>query len=47
MTKFAKLSLVALAIVGMSATAGTLEDTKAQGFVKCGIDGGLPGFSEI
>jgi general L-amino acid transport system substrate-binding protein len=47
MTKLAKLSLAAIALIGMSATAGTLEDTKAQGFVKCGIDGGLPGFSEI
>ena len=47
MTKLAKLSLAAIALIGMSATAGTLEDTKKQGFVKCGIDGGLPGFSEI
>jgi len=47
MTKFVKLSIAALALVGMSATAGTLEDTKKQGFVKCGIDGGLPGFSEV
>jgi len=47
MTKFTKLSLAALALVGMSATAGTLEDVKKAGFVKCGIDGGLPGFSEI
>ena len=36
MTKFVKLSIAALALVGMSATAGTLEDTKKQGFVKCG-----------
>lgn len=47
MTKFAKLSVAALALIGMSATAGTLQDTKEQGFVKCGIDGGLPGFSEV
>ncbi len=47
MTKIAKLSLAALALIGMSATAGTLEDTKKNGYVKCGIDGGLPGFSEI
>lgn len=47
MTKLAKLSLAAIALIGMSATAGTLEDVKKQGFVKCGIDGGLPGFSEI
>ncbi|MBE0490888.1 MAG: amino acid ABC transporter substrate-binding protein [Sulfurospirillum sp.] len=47
MTKFAKLSLTAFVLIGMSATAGTLEDTKKQGFVKCGVDGGLPGFSEV
>jgi general L-amino acid transport system substrate-binding protein len=47
MTKFAKLSIAAIALVGMSATAGTLDDVKSQGFVKCGIDGGLPGFSEV
>jgi len=47
MTKFVKLSLAAIALIGMSATAGTLEDVKKAGFVKCGIDGGLPGFSEI
>ncbi len=47
MTKFTKLSLAALAFVGMSATAGTLQDVQKAGVVKCGVDGGLPGFSEI
>lgn len=47
MKKFVKLSLAALTLVGMSATAGTLQDVQKAGFVKCGIDGGLPGFSEI
>lgn len=47
MTKLAKLSLAAIALVGISASAGTLQDVQKQGFVKCGIDGGLPGFSEI
>lgn len=47
MKKFVKLSLVAFTLVGMSATAGTLQDVQKQGFVKCGVDGGLPGFSEI
>ncbi len=28
MTKLAKLSLAAIALIGMSATAGTLEDVK-------------------
>ena len=47
MTKFIKLSIAAIALIGMSATAGTLDDVKKAGFVKCGVDGGLPGFSEI
>ena len=47
MTKFIKLSIATIALVGMSATAGTLDDVKKAGFVKCGVDGGLPGFSEI
>lgn len=47
MTKFTKLSLAALALVGMSATAGTLEDTKKQGFVKCGVHVSNAGFSEV
>jgi general L-amino acid transport system substrate-binding protein len=32
MTKFVKLSIAALALVGISATAGTLEDTKKTRF---------------
>ncbi len=28
-----------------AATAGTLEDVKAKGFVQCGVNTGLPGFS--
>ena len=47
MSRLAKLSLVAIVALGLNATAGTLEDTKKQGFVKCGVDGRLPGFSEI
>ncbi|MBL0687008.1 MAG: amino acid ABC transporter substrate-binding protein [Sulfurospirillum sp.] len=47
MTKLVKLLLIATIFIGMQATAGVLEDTKKQGFVKCGVDGGLPGFSEI
>ena len=42
--KLAVLSMVALTTV---ASAGTLEDVRKAGFVKCGIDGGLPGFSEV
>jgi general L-amino acid transport system substrate-binding protein len=47
MNKFVKLSLSALTFIGVSAAAGTLQDVQKAGFVKCGIDGGLPGFSEI
>lgn len=34
-----------LSVVGLQ--ADTLEDVQKQGFVKCGVDGGLPGFSEV
>jgi general L-amino acid transport system substrate-binding protein len=47
LTKLALAVVTALSVGSLSAQAGTLEDTRAQGFVKCGIDGGLPGFSEI
>ena len=33
------------AIAATSASAGTLEDVKAKGFVQCGVSQGLPGFS--
>jgi general L-amino acid transport system substrate-binding protein len=42
--KLAVLSLVAIATI---ASADTLSETQKQGFLKCGIDGGLPGFSEV
>lgn len=35
----------ALGFAAMSANAATLDDVKAKGFIQCGIDGGLPGFS--
>ncbi len=44
---FKRFSLSALLILGVSATAGTLDDVKKRGFLKCGADGGLPGFSEV
>jgi len=46
MTKLAKLSIAAIALVGMSATAGTLQDVQKAGFVKCGVNIGATGFSE-
>jgi len=35
----------ALGLAAAGANAATLDDVKAKGFVQCGIDGGLPGFS--
>ena len=46
----AKISLATLAVMSFgSATlsADTLADVQKNGFVKCGVDGGLPGFSEV
>ncbi len=39
---------VSVAVLGMAATAAsaaTLDDVKAKGFVQCGVSQGLPGFS--
>ncbi len=47
MTKFTKLSLVALAFIGMNATAGTLQNVQKAGFLKCGVNIGATGFSEV
>lgn len=38
-------AVLALSLAAMGANAGTLDDVKAKGFVQCGVDGGLPGFS--
>jgi general L-amino acid transport system substrate-binding protein len=35
----------ALALSGAAASAGTLDDVKAKGFIQCGVSQGLPGFS--
>ena len=35
----------ALVLATVPASAATLDDVKARGHLKCGIDGGLPGFS--
>ncbi len=47
MKKMIKLSVAALMATAVVASAGTLENVKKAGFVKCGVDGGLPGFSEV
>lgn len=43
-TKFLS-AVAAAALVSSAATAGTLQDVKAKGFVQCGVSQGLPGFS--
>jgi len=47
MKKMIKLSVAALMATAVVANAGTLENVKKAGFIKCGVDGGLPGFSEV
>jgi len=37
---------VAMAATSFSASAATLDDVKAKGFVQCGVSQGLPGFSQ-
>ena len=48
MKRLAKLSLIAVAgLMTTSLSADTLENTKKQGFLKCGVSTGLPGFAEV
>ncbi len=35
----------AMGLVASAASAGTIEDVKAKGYVQCGVSQGLPGFS--
>ena len=42
-----KLSLVTAAAFAISASAGTLENVKKAGELKCGVSTGLPGFAEV
>ena len=39
------LGAAALVFAGAAASAATLDDVKAKGFVQCGVSQGLPGFS--
>src|SRR5665811_427721 len=41
----AALGVVALGFAVTGASAATLDDVKAKGFVQCGVGQGLPGFS--
>ncbi len=47
MTKLVKLSIAAVTACALTASAGTLENVKKEGFLKCGVNTGLPGFSEV
>ena len=47
MKKLLKLSIAAVAVCGMSVSAGTLENVKKDGFLKCGVNIGATGFSEV
>ncbi len=42
-----KISLAAITVCGITATAGTLENVKKADVLKCGVNTGLPGFSEV
>ncbi len=46
MKKLLKLSAIATLATATLATAGTLDDVKKAGVLKCGVNTGLPGFSE-
>src|SRR5687768_3249234 len=47
MTKTLMPILIGAALgVSTAASAATLDDVKAKGFVQCGVNTGLPGFSE-
>jgi len=45
--KLLKLSFLLVIASVVNANAGTLENVKNSGYVKCGVDSGLPGFSEV
>ena len=39
------LAVAAMALSASTASAATLDDVKAKGFIQCGVSQGLPGFS--
>ncbi|MEA2018881.1 MAG: amino acid ABC transporter substrate-binding protein, partial [Campylobacterota bacterium] len=47
MKKILKVSLIAAMACGITASAGTLDNTKKAGTLKCGVSTGLPGFAEV
>ena len=47
MKKLLKLSLATAMVCGVVANAGTLDNVKKDGYLKCGVSTGLPGFAEV
>ena len=47
MKKILKMLLPAIAVIGMSASAGTFEKVKKEGVVHCGMATGFAGFAEM
>ena len=47
MKKLLKLSLATAVVCGVVANAGTLQNVQKQGYLKCGVSTGLPGFAEV
>ncbi|MEA3353555.1 MAG: amino acid ABC transporter substrate-binding protein [Campylobacterota bacterium] len=47
MKKLLKLSIAAVTACAIGANAGTLDNVKKTGVLKCGVNTGLPGFSEV
>ncbi|MEA1915167.1 MAG: amino acid ABC transporter substrate-binding protein [Campylobacterota bacterium] len=47
MKKIVKLSIAALMATTVVASAGTLDNVKKAGMLNCGVNTGLPGFSEV
>jgi len=47
MKRLLKLSAVAALAMTTLSMAGTLDDVKKAGVLKCGVNTGLPGFSEV
>ena len=47
MKKIVKISMAAVMACGVVASAGTLDNVKKQGYLKCGVSTGLPGFAEV
>lgn len=39
------IGIVASVVISSSAVAGTMDDVKSRGYLKCGVSTGLPGFS--